>query len=233
MASPVVYRLLGLAEGLIYTEEPDDTVRLLSQWSPRIETYGGALHVDFSKLSLVQSKELLRDLDRLGWFPSMLIDQDEEQQPYESTTFTALAQAGVDFQAKFEAKYDVAALEIPDFLWHVAPATRRAKIETFGLTPRSQGKLSPHPDRVYLSRTEQAAVRLAGEMARLTRERSYALFRVTAKKTPRFANEQGYQPYRVDPNHPEQSVYSVVNIPPSDVQFVRVLDTSLDSVRGR
>lgn len=227
-----VQRLLGLSEGLIYTEDPETVIRVLDRWAPRVETFGGILYVDFSLLAVTQATELLRDLDRLGWFPTMLVDADDEQQRFERTTFIALAQAGVPFNLKFEAKYDPVADDLPDFLWHVAPAQKAAKISAFGITPRSQGKLSIHPDRVYLTRTRKAAERLAHEMAYLTKSQSYTLFRVTPARQPAFDSQFGpaWQPYRVDPNHPGHSVYTLNNVPPGSVEVAGTVDTALSTV---
>lgn len=52
------------------------------------------------------------------------------------------------FRAKFNAEYKYSS--VPRFLYHIAPLRVLKKIQKQGLTPRNNGRISSHPERVYL-----------------------------------------------------------------------------------
>jgi hypothetical protein len=51
---------------------------------------------------------------------------------------------------KYEAKYDTEIINQPDHLYHLCPDISYKKIEIMGLTPKTQSKISTHPERIYL-----------------------------------------------------------------------------------
>lgn len=52
------------------------------------------------------------------------------------------------FRAKFNAEYKNTS--IPEYLYHIAPLRVVNKIKSQGLTPRDNGRIASHPERVYL-----------------------------------------------------------------------------------
>ena len=85
------------------------------------------------------------------------------------------------FRAKFNAEYKKTS--VPRYLYHIAPVRVLNKIRKQGLTPRSNGRISSHPDRVYLFvEYPYNWKEIADEFRKSGREEEYVLLRIDKEK---------------------------------------------------
>lgn len=85
------------------------------------------------------------------------------------------------FRAKFNAEYKKTS--VPRYLYHIAPVRVLNKIRKQGLTPRSNGRISSHPDRVYLFvEYPYNWKEIADEFRKSGREEKYVLLKIDKEK---------------------------------------------------
>lgn len=153
--------------------------------------------------------------NNLGYFPSIikyeLNDQaDQYTKKYTPSSFRDLIlnEEPTYLIFFFEAKYDPV-VEIPQYVYHITTTKFVDKIKQIGLTPKTLGKRSTHPERIYVS---------------LTKKDSDFLLRGLRQH---FGKNQGIEltidtsqlkdPFYEDPNFRKQGVYTYQNIPPSAI----------------
>lgn len=208
-----------ISEGLIRTTPVEDMRRWLEPtWGNRFHEMYGAVIASMQGLSASQADQLVRDLNLHGWFPS-LIGDDEESTVFTPVVLKQWVESGTEFEIKFEAKFDPKVSEVAVEYWHAAPTSRASKIATRGLGPRTNAKLGQHPDRVYLTSSRLAAEKIARQLARISGEKSYTLFRINPR-----VREAG-QPIALyhDPNW-SHGVYTYDVIPPQALERGPTID---------
>lgn len=85
--------------------------------------------------------------DKFGWYPSYL-----EPGKTNGGKYSDKLKAFENFKnitVIYEAKYDME-VNPSKYIYHLTPDLKWPKIKTFGLTPKTQSKLSNHPGRIYL-----------------------------------------------------------------------------------
>lgn len=91
-----------------------------------------------------QVKKVNDFMDKMGWFPASTVSKEK----YSSNIEHYINKGDVEIY--YEGKFDTKIIPQEDIGYHITPLIRLDKIEEIGLTPKSGGKLSDHPDRVYL-----------------------------------------------------------------------------------
>ena len=135
---------LAIVEGLIFTHPSDKSKNILLRRFPElkieIETEG-EIYVENQPPQ--ELKKYLPIITNLGYFISKLTINGKEwiKEFDEKTKPIAFI---------LEAKYDLEVL-IPDKLYHCSPLKYKDKILKIGLIPKSNNKISNHPDRIYLT----------------------------------------------------------------------------------
>lgn len=84
--------------------------------------------------------------DSFGWFPAYIIYNNTGYK-YSSIIDKLINHIGVIIQ--YEAKYDTPIKLKSRYIYHITPSIYYDKIRAIGLTPKGQGKLSNHPERIY------------------------------------------------------------------------------------
>ena len=207
-----------LHEGLTKSESPSVAISLINKWVPGadaelFEEHNTAIAVNFTTPFGI--KHLLQFANMLGYFPSYIwVDNEGDAWNDEVENELSLLKEEFVVMIKFEAKYDIELSVIPKFGYHITNRQKLDKIKNTGLSPKAGGKLSPHPDRVYLAYNEDDAKKLLPAMSKHITD--FALLKVAL---------HGIRGLRLfsDPNFFRRGFYSLVNIPPDRIVDIKIL----------
>ncbi len=114
-------------------------------------------------------------------------------------------------------------------LFHAAPLSRVQSILENGLEPRSENSQDKYPDRIYLTTSESASVRISFQLRKAlihnkvkksTWKESYAILKIDTSKLPNdfVFYVDGYFP---------QGVYTDKPIPPNAISVVGTINSEL------
>lgn len=84
--------------------------------------------------------------EKFGWYPAFI--EARNGGPYSKTVANFLDFKNVSIY--YEAKYDREIVPSQEYIYHLTPDIKWKAIQAFGLTPKTQGKRSDHPGRIYL-----------------------------------------------------------------------------------
>lgn len=214
-----------LYEGLIHTVAMDDTVDMLEKWGGATEKFkvipkSQKIQLNFiDRLTEDEFTHLLKLINNLGWFVSgvLIFRSDLKWEKFDLNSFLKndFDRRWISFQ--LEAKYDLEA-DVYDFdiLFHVAPLENRDKILRIGLVPRSKEKILSHPERIYLTDTEEDANNIAFQFQRGNESSKWTLLQIDFKGVRK--NNPSIRLFS-DPNF-RRALYTLSNIPP---QFLKDL----------
>lgn len=224
---------LNLKEGLTKTTPVGQTVSILRKKFPKYvflyskgdTVFNVSISREEGALSEKDAREFMTLLNNLGWFPSFIEvygRKMEVKDRFNERLFLGSIRSEKTYMISLrcEAKYDTLVDKHPKALYHLAPKKNSSKIEKIGLVPKSRSKASYHPDRVYLSKTEEDAERLAPSMYRKTGERDYVILRIDTDMIP-----GGYLKLYQDPNYFKRGYYTLNNIPPMAIEKVKDIKT--------
>jgi hypothetical protein len=146
-------------EGLILTHDLNIITNIISKKYKAIFYYDKNIfkisHKFDDKLFNIEINEIIQLTDNLGWFPSQIIYDVNENQKYlkfSLTNFLNLIKLKIyDMNIFFEAKYDIDIYPIPEKMYHVTNLRYLEKIKRYGLIPHKHEKLTSHPERIYLT----------------------------------------------------------------------------------
>lgn len=160
--------------------------------------------------------------NNLGYFPSIVkyeLNNKAEQhtEKYNPVKFRDLIlnQQPTYLIFFFEAKYDPI-VKVPRYVYHITADRNIGKIKKIGLTPKTQGKRSTHPERIYVSLSKKDSDFL------LNRLKYY--FGKGKGVELVIDTEALNQPFYEDPNFKDQGAYTYANIPPQAIIEYNLLD---------
>ena len=153
--------------------------------------------------------------NNLGYFPSIIKYElnnqaDQYTKKYTPSSFRDLIlnEEPTYLIFFFEAKYDPV-VKVPQYVYHITDQKFIDKVKQIGLTPKTLGKRSAHPERIYVSLSKKDSDFLfRGLKQHMGRGRGVELTIDTSKLR---------DPFYEDPNFKEQGVYTYQNIPPSAI----------------
>lgn len=153
----------AIKEFLTFTVPAEKTIKELKKRFPKTESFLGVndtVELFFDVDNIWDYEKVIKFLDSFGWYPAYFATKDINDlynvihskyttDKFEQAVALTSKSHSVVTLLNFEAKYDEQ--EAPEtFYYHISPDIYSDKIDRIGLTPRSRGKLSSHPDRVYL-----------------------------------------------------------------------------------
>ena len=220
---------LNLKEGEIKTTPIGQSIDILRRRFPKYEIYNergeNTFEIDILKnrdaFSLKDAEDLLILLNNLGWFVSFMklhSNTNRFEDKYNKDTFIESIK-NKKIHSIFlicEAKFDFKVNKIPKMLYHIAPLDNWKKIEDIGLVPKSRSKVSYHPDRVYLAKTELGAEQLANQLYNKTGVKKYVILKIDTTIIP-----GGYFKLYQDPNYTKAGYYTLNNIPPQAIEKIK------------
>lgn len=132
-----------LSEGLIKTFPIGSTIRILEKRFPETNiTYTGEeIVISNNKIEL---SEYIALINNLGYYISQVSKTGDIYQ-------SSFKESEVYLEIVLEAKFDIKVEDIPKTLYHSTHKKNLNKILKNGLVPKSESKLSKHPDRIYLT----------------------------------------------------------------------------------
>lgn len=194
-----------LYEGLIKTANREDVISYLNRVKDNLTIMyedDGENDIEHTYILGTTSEfkdTLIRDMNNLGYFVS----------------------AKFGNKMKFEAKFDtdVTDLVYNKFnmkLYHISPIIYKDKILRDGLIPRSQSKLSYHPERIYMSVDEKVSMNFVKHLYSTMRNKklfdTLCLYEIDLSKCPK-------KRFMSDPNC-RNAVYTMENIPPNCITLL-------------
>ena len=118
------------------------------------------------------------------------------------------------FRAKFNAEYKKAS--VPRYLYHIAPTRVLDKILKQGITPRNNGRIASHPERVYLFIDyPHNWQEIADNFRKTNKEEEYVLLKIDKSKIN--GEVKFYYDSNIMLDNP--AVYTYEPIPPSAINI--------------
>jgi len=219
-------------EGLIKTTPVDQAIKIINKGVDdfkNINLYneGGMIFLEFEPeyisdtFDFSKINKVLTLVNNLGYFPSMLTYfNDKGADSTEKYTPTFFKDVIINKKPKsilfqFEAKYD-AIIDVPKYVYHITSADNISKIKKIGLTPRTQSKISTHPDRIYVSLNEEYSDEIYWQIRGTFRNRTGIELVIDTSQLD--------QSFYEDPNFQTMGVYTYKNIPPQAIVQYRAIE---------
>jgi len=213
---------IALNEGLIRTEEINNTIKILRNSYPdaQITRYMESIEISLLTDNLDRSKieSFLKLINNLGWYPSGYYAKSEWQK-FTRDGFIRDIQNFRRVDLIIEKKYD-REFKKQDIFYHATKLKYAHKIEKIGLTPRAKSKKGYHPERIYLAISYDAAYDILGLLYDHDEysDPNWVIYEIDVSNIPNFKT-------MVDPNF-DGGVYTTQNIPPSAIKRFKILDLS-------
>ena len=119
------------------------------------------------------------------------------------------------FRAKFNAEYKPKS--VPEFLYHICPTRVVNKILQQGLTPRNNGRIASHPERVYLFIDYNSSWKEVASQFRISgNDEPYSYLRVDTRKI----NPQIHFYYDSNVMQGNPAIYTLEPIPPTAIKVI-------------
>lgn len=197
---------LIITEGLIHSYPSEKSVNILTRRFPSLSIEikeDGELLVNND--SYQKLREFIPLITNLGYFiSSVFILSDRKWTKHfkedDTPSFFIL-----------EPKYDRQVENIPDVLYHVSPLRYIDKILKKGLSPRSGNKLTIHPERIYLTDSEDVIEYFGRYLIENQDEDGYCVYSVSTKNIDKLYS---------DINMRNGGYYTINNIPPTDIELI-------------
>jgi hypothetical protein len=133
----------------LYTVDPKKTTQQIIKqagYGVRISYETNKIYITFDTLKKEYLDKVNKVMDALGWYPSYIQNNNGGK-------YSAEVEKYIDkheIHIMYEAKYDQEVTLTSKYAYHLSPDIKWPKIKSMGLTPKTQGKLSNHPGRIYL-----------------------------------------------------------------------------------
>jgi hypothetical protein len=133
----------------LYTVDPKKTTQQV------IKQVGYGVQINYTSKNIVLTfdtlnKEYLDKVNKVmnafGWYPSYIDNKNGGKYTDKIASFIGKHEITIIY----EAKYDQEVVPTSKYAYHLTPDLKWSKIKSLGLTPKTQGKLSDHPGRIYL-----------------------------------------------------------------------------------
>lgn len=213
-----------LIEGLIKSMGVGDLIHQIQYWfvSPKKiqvkeNTKTGTISIRIKKsLTDNEAKHLLQLINNTGWFPSSYSVFPGEFSPFNEHVFDLRPPVTI----VIEAKYDVINRYNGKFVYHLTTKDKLEKIKKIGLAPKTNSKLSKHPDRIYVSKSLEGIERLLPKFKQLYPDTEFVVLKI--KNDISKFNNDGIERfvYFDDPNFKEFGMYTHQNISPDRIEVL-------------
>ena len=198
-----------IREGLIMTHSLDYTVnhikRFLGNLYSVIHNYNNneSIFVVYFKTKDKNVDTLLKFTNNMGYFVSSYVKDGDLFKPVGDLT-------DID-GLRFEAKYDMEAINLNRYIYHVTDKKNLDKILKIGLTPKTKSKLSYHPERIYLAKNENSVNDIIELFKRGNFINEPLVLKIDTNNLPNV--------FLVDKQF-DGGVYTQQNIPPKNIEIV-------------
>ena len=156
----------AMLEGLILSDSAERMLNWLDSWQLKPELNSGQPNHQRVRIGITISPQWThnqviqfnRELDTRGWYASYWERGNQHGKVTDAFWSDKILKGNNPVFVQIEPKYDEPAhVSAEAQVYHVTPFRLVNKILKNGLVPKSEGKLSKHPDRIYLSYGGKAA----------------------------------------------------------------------------
>lgn len=229
-----------LNEGLILSHPLQSTISVLEKMDFEIvliddDKFRNRFIVELDGES--DMSKLFKILVNVGWYASSVRSsniKNPKMQKYTQSNLNGFIQREGKVWVVIEPKYDIE-VDIREYkrLYHFTHKVYLDKIMEVGLTPKTQAKISTHPERVYLAFTEHAATKFGnkeinrtskipkksnGKFDRPERDLVGVILSIKVDSLPDFLKV-----YK-DPNYYEEGCFTLNSIPPTALKVVKEIN---------
>ena len=120
----------------------------------------------------------------------------------------------IEIEAKFGFDATEFTLKKYKFLYHLTPSRSVPNILKYGLVPKTRNKKSVHPDRIYLTTTNQAAKELLPEFIKHEKIHEWTVLKINIKNV----DVTQFRVF-VDPAYPHNGLFTLSNISPQYISI--------------
>lgn len=216
------------------SKEKNDKIlgKITSQTVSNIQiTSDDSLMIDLLPLesNIENIRYLLKYINNLGYIIGSIFmkeKSDEEENRYkydENILFSLVSQheSLEQFDIEIEAKFDIERNEIgiPKKLYHITLQRKLLKILKQGLVPKSESKLSTHPERIYFGIKESNVNALIPHYRNYynSKGQSGMVMAILEIDTTKVKDLKLYD----DPNYKHMGYYTLVNVPSDAIKVIR------------
>lgn len=136
----------------LYTVSPTKTTEQIVKqagYGISIQSLNSSIiRLKFDTLTKEYLDKVNKVMDSFGWYPSYIRGREKDAGKYSTNVNKFIEKHGVVIT--YEAKYDVEIVPSTQYAYHLTFDLKWPKIKVLGLTPKTQGKLSDHPGRIYV-----------------------------------------------------------------------------------
>lgn len=169
-----------------------------------------------------QYKQLLQLINACGWFVCSIHPVSRFQwMKYDEQHALKLLEIHGLRAISIEAKYDSDTstdMLSRGYLYHVSPTKYEDRILKIGLIPKSKNKIATHPERIYLTKTEEDAEFLADKFTELDNTKTYNIYQIDLHAL--LKHNKNVKFYK-DSAFTDKGIYTTVNIPPNCIHLVK------------
>ena len=200
----------SIGEGLIMTHSIEKTSDFFRRWaSHRFKVFmDKETNVIFlekkDKNDGGDDSVFIKFMNNYGWFLSAYLKDGVLVKPTEGIT-------GYEGM-RFEPKFDMEATLEQRYLYHVTEKSKVPKILKIGLTPKTNSKVTYHPDRIYLATSDDSA----NDIMEMFLEGNHLKEPVKL----RIDRNGMYNKFLIDSQF-LGGVYTLHNIPPTNIEIVQ------------
>lgn len=219
---------IALNEGLIKTQDILKTKDIINKSFKNVKVItdldDNIVAIEFSPFLFKpdEIERLFKLVNNLGWFPAIYhtnLTRGMVKYIDDASFLSAIKKAdrvGVKLEPKFDPEYNKQTI-----YYHVTKQSYIPKIEKVGLIPKTQSKISYHPERIYLATSLNYALDILEQLYAFNDSIPlWVIYQVNTEKIPNFKTMK-------DPNF-IGGVYTTQNIPPSALKIIKKFNMSLN-----
>ena len=215
----------SINEGLIRTYDMNTSVSILKKWYNSMTNYFNIsiLNNDTFEITIIDKIStslfsiLIRDVNNLGYFPSVVYLVNENNMTnkfnydFDKINNIIMSKNIIKLILVCEKKFDDEVI-ISDIIYHVCKEQNISKILKNGLSPRSKNRISTHPERVYFCLDIESCEDLIdrfkiNDKIKNLPEQNYKILEIDIPDLDRKII------FRKDPNMSKDGIYTYNNIP--------------------
>jgi hypothetical protein len=129
--------------------------------------------------------DIIKDADMIGWIPSFIKIKNGYEGKWDVNQIPSEIKPETSIDILFEAKFDEQiGFRVPEYLYHAIPEQNYKDISKIGLVSKTRSKSKSHPERVFLSRTENDVEKLSIPFYENTGQKNWTILKVDTDSVP-------------------------------------------------
>lgn len=207
----------NISEGLITTHQIDKAVKHLLFYKGKVKVNYNNNQIFYQVEEFDKINDIIKLINNLGYFIGtfncLMDNSDEWIVSKELPKLNNVKQLWLTIESKFDSKINTDDLKT---IYHVSEKKYLDRIKKYGLVPKSKGKKSNHPDRIYVGTSEVNLSQIITQLKSINEETEYVLLTIDYKKAgePNLYNDPNYLTYGyyIIDNISKDSIINIKNI---------------------